>query len=192
VGIGEYLYNCVKLQEVATRGGFTKLGVEKIGALFTRGVLVDVAGAKGKDMLEPDYEITVADLQEGLRRSGQTITPGAAVLIRTGWGRLWMKDNARFNSGEPGIGIGAAEWLASMNPILVGSDNWGVEVYPNPDARIRAPVHQIMVATNGIFLLENLDLEELARDRVVEFAFVIQPLKMKGASGSTVAPIAVK
>jgi kynurenine formamidase len=192
VGIGDMLYNCVKTDEVATRSGFTKLGVEQVGGIVTRGVLLDVAAVKGVEMLEVGYEITVADLEAAMKQQGATIGAGDAVLIHTGWGKLWMKDNARYNSGQPGIGIPAGEWLAKLNPILVGADNWGIEVRPHPNKDLVFPVHQILLTTYGTFLLENLDLEALARDKVPEFAFVVLPLKIKGGTGSTVAPIAMK
>ena len=190
--IGDSLYNCVKLDDVQTRTGFKKLGIENVGALFTRGVLIDVAGLKGVDTLPDTYEITVQDLQQALGRQNLTLQPGDAVIIHTGWGRLWGKENARFMKSCPGIGVAAAEWLAKQDPMLVGSDNFPVEVSPNPDKEISAPVHQIMLVVNGIHLLENLKLDELAAKRVYEFAFVMQPLKLKGATGSTVAPIAIR
>jgi kynurenine formamidase len=192
IGIGEMLYNCVKTDEVATRNGFTKLGVEHVGGIVTRGLLLDVAAVKGVEMLEAGYEITVADLEAAVKRQGVTIGAGDAVLIHTGWGKLWMKDNAKYNSGQPGIGIPAGEWLAKLNPILVGTDNWGIEVRPHQNKDLTFPVHQVLITTYGIFLLENLDLEALARDKVPEFAFVVLPLKLKGGTGSTVAPIAMK
>jgi kynurenine formamidase len=92
----------------------------------------------------------------------------------------------------PGIGVAAAEWLAKQDPMLVGADNWPVEVAPNPDPQISLPVHQIMLVVNGIHLLENLKLADLAAKRAYEFAFVMQPLKLKGGTGSTVAPIAIR
>ena len=192
IGIGETLYNCLKTDEVATRNGFTKLGVEKVGGIVTRGVLLDVASVKGVDMLEAGYEISVADLEEALKRQNVTIGAGDAVLIHTGWGKLWMKDNAKYNSGQPGIGIPAGEWLAKLNPLLVGSDNWGIEVRPHTNKDLAFPVHQIMITTYGIFLLENLDLSALAQEKVSEFALVVLPLKIKGGTGSTVAPVALK
>lgn len=76
--------------------------------------------------------------------------------------------------------------------MLLGADTWGIEVRPNPNKDLVFPVHQIMLTTHGISLLENLDLDALARDRVWEFAFIVQPLKLKGGTGSSVAPIAVK
>jgi kynurenine formamidase len=185
-------YNCFKVDENATRSGFNKLGVHNVGALFTRGVLIDVAGFKGVETLGDDYEITVADLEGALRKQNLTLQPGDAVLINTGWGKLWAKDNARYVKSCPGIGVKAAEWLIAKDPMLLGADNWPVEVAPNPDKLISLPVHQIALVVNGVHLLENLKLEELAAKQVYEFAFIIQPLKMQGGTGSTVAPIAVR
>ena len=185
------LYNCFKLDDIATRTGFTKLGVENVGSLMTRGVLIDVAGLKGVDILPDTYEITPQDLQQALQRQNVSVQPGDAVIIHTGWGRLWAKENARFMKSCPGIGVAAAEWLVKQDPMLVGSDNFPVEVSPNPDPLISAPVHQIMLVVNGIHLLENLKLDELAAKRIYQFAFVMQPLKLKGATGSTVAPMAI-
>jgi kynurenine formamidase len=186
------LYNCLKLDDIATRSGFTKLGIEKVGSLITRGVLVDVAALKGVEMLPDSYEITAADLQQALERQKLMLQPGDAVLIHTGWSRLWAKDNARYVTSCPGIGLAAAAWLAKQDPMLVGADNWPVEVAPNPDTQLSLPVHQFMLVVNGIHLLENMKLDELAAKRVQEFAFIVQPLKMQGFTGSTVAPIAVR
>jgi len=190
--IGNSMYNCYKVDETATRTGFSRLGIENVGALMTRGVLIDVAALKGVEILPDTYEITGADLQQALRRQNLTLQPGDAVIINTGWGRLWGKDNARYSGSNPGLGAAAAEWLARQDPILVGSDNSGVNVNPNPDPAVSNPVHQIMLVVNGIHLLENLKLDELATRQAYEFALVVQPLKIQGGTGSTVAPIAVR
>jgi len=190
--IGDELYNCVKLDAIATRSGFTKLGIEKVGGLVTRGVLIDVAALKGVETLPDSYEISVEDLQQALRRQRISLRPGDAVLINTGWGRLWGKENARFLKTCPGIGVKAAEWLAHQDPMVVGSDNWPVEVFPNPDRQILLPVHQLMLVANGIHLLENAKLDELAAKRAYEFALIVEPLKIGGGTGSTVAPIAIR
>jgi kynurenine formamidase len=190
--IEDGLYNCIKINDVATRGGFSKLGVEKVGALITRGVLIDIAALKGVDMLPDTYEITVQDLQDALSKQGVTLQPGDAVVIHTGWGKLWGKENARFVKSCPGIGVPAAQWLAEQNPMLVGSDNWPVEVSPNPDPDLSLPVHQLMLVVHGIHLLENMRLDELATKKAYQFAFMLQPLKVQGGTGSTVAPIAVR
>jgi kynurenine formamidase len=185
-------YNCFKTGDIATRGGFTKFGMDKVGTLMTRGVLIDVAGLKGVETLPDTYEITVQDLQDALKRQNLTLAAGDAVIVHTGWGRLYGKDNPRYVKSCPGIGIAAAEWLAKQDPMLIGADNWPVEVAPNPDSKLSLPVHQLALVVNGIHLLENLKLDELAAKRVHEFAFVMQPLKAAGFSGSTVAPVAIR
>jgi kynurenine formamidase len=185
-------YNCIPVSENATRSGFTRLGIEKVGMLMTRGVLLDIAGLKGVAVLPDNYEITVADLEAALSRQNLKLMPGDAVLIHTGWGALWAKDNARYVKSCPGLGIAAAEWLARQDPMLLGSDNWPVEVAPNPDPELSLPVHQIALVVNGIHLLENMKLDELAATGVQEFAFVMQPLKLQGGTGSTVSPTAIR
>lgn len=189
--IGHSLYNCFKLDEIATRNGFEKLGVENVGALFTRGVMIDVAALKGVEMLADNYEITVQDLEQALAKQRLKLQPGDAIIIHTGYGKLWGKDNARYVKASPGIGVAAAEWLAKQDPMLVGADNPSIEISPNPDPKVSLPIHQIMLVVNGIHLLENLKLDQLAAKRVYEFAFIVQPLKIQGGTGSTVAPIAV-
>jgi kynurenine formamidase len=114
------------------------------------------------------------------------------VLVHTGWGTLWGRDNPRYQRTSPGLGTAAAEWLARQDPMLVGADNSGVEVAPPADPQLAGPVHQILLVVNGIHLLENLRLEELAARRAYEFALVVEPLKIKGGTGSTVAPIAIR
>jgi kynurenine formamidase len=190
--IGASLYNCIPLDEAASRTGFTKLGVETVGALMTRGVLVDVAGLKGVPMLAETYEITPQDLQQALAAQKLTLQPGDAVLVHTGWGALWSKDAAKYQGSSPGLGTAAAEWIAKQDPMLVGADNSAVEITPNPDRQLAGPVHQILLVVNGIHLLENLRLDELAAQRVHEFALVVEPLKIQGGTGSTVAPIAIR
>jgi kynurenine formamidase len=185
-------YNCVKTEDIATRTGFTKFGIDKVGMLMTRGVLIDVAGYKGVDMLGDTYEITVEDLDGAIKKQNLTFQPGDAIIINTGWGKLWGKDNARYGKSNPGIGIKAAEFLIAKDPLLLGSDNTPVEVRPNPDPQLGIPVHQLALVVNGVHLLENLKLDELAAKGVSEFAFVMQPMKLQGATGSTVAPAAVR
>jgi kynurenine formamidase len=185
-------YNCFRTDEITTRNGFTRIGVDKVGSLITRGVLIDVAALKGVEILPIDYEITVEDLQAALKREGVSVQRGDAVLIHTGWGRHWGRDNATYVKGCPGLGVAAAEWLAKQDVMLLGADNWPVEVAPNPDKQLSLPVHQIALVVNGIFLLENMKLDELAASRAYEFALVVQPLRIKGGTGSTVAPVAIR
>jgi kynurenine formamidase len=190
--IGDEAYNCVNVPSISSRGGFTEMGIDTVGTVFTRGVLIDVAALKGVPTLADDYEITVADLEQALQRQGSTrVEEGDAVIIHTGWGLLWNRDNPRYVRGCPGIGVAAAEWIIGRNPMLIGADNWPVEVAPNPDRSVSLPVHQIALVVNGVHLLENMKLDQLAQRRQYEFAFMVQPLKIKGGTGSTVAPVAM-
>jgi kynurenine formamidase len=186
------MYNCVKIDDAATRTGFTRMGVEQVGALMTRGVLIDVAALKKVPVLPESYEITPQDLQQALQRQGTKLQPGDAILINTGWGRLYGKENARYMKTCPGVGVAAAEWLVRQDPLLVGADNWPVEVAPNPDPQLSLPGHQIFLVVNGVHILENLKLDELAAKKVYEFAFAMQPLKIQGGTGSTVSPVAIR
>lgn len=188
--IGDDFYNCFKLSEIATRTGFTHLGIENVGMIMTRGVLLDIAALKGVDMLPDAYEITVEDLEQALEREDLELERGDAIIINTGWGMLWDVDNGKYRATNPGIGIAAAEWLATHGPILVGADTSPVEVRPTPNPGISLPGHQIMLAVNGIHLLESLKLDELAARGVTEFALIVQPLKVQGGTGSSVAPVA--
>jgi kynurenine formamidase len=192
VGIGDLFYNGNKRSEFAQAEGLTKLGIENVGAIVTRGVLIDVAKFKGVTQLPANYEITVADLQGALQKQGVQIRSGDVVLIHTGWGSLWMKDNAKFGASAPGIGLAAGQFLVDAEVVVVGADTWGVEVMPNPDSGLSAPVHQLFLARNGIYLHENLITAELARDNAYEFMYSYAPLRLKGATGSPGNPIAIR
>ncbi len=186
------LYNCIKISEIAGRTGFSKLGVHQVGTIMTRGVLIDVAAFKGVPTLPDTYEITVEDLEGALKKQGTTIQAGDAIIINTGWHKLWAVDNAKYVKTCPGLGMKAAQWLISKDPVLLGADNWPVEVAPNPDPTLSLPMHQLALVVNGVHLLENMKLDELAAKNVYEFAFLMQPMKMQGASGSTVTPVAIR
>ena len=188
---GDSFYNCFKLGDIGTRTGFKKLGVEHVGGLVTRGVLIDVAGLKGVDMLPTSYLITPEDLQQALAKANQKVQPGDAVLIRTGWSKLMGKENERYGTLNPGIGIAAGQWLLAQEPMMIAADNCCVEVRPSERPH-SLPIHAMMLIQHGVYLLENLELEALAAARAYEFAFIVQPLKIKGATGSAIAPIAVR
>jgi kynurenine formamidase len=192
LGIGELFYNGNRRSEFAQGEGLTKLGIENVGAIVTRGVLIDVAKFKGVDQLPARYEITPADLKGALQREGVQIRSGDMVLIHTGWSALWMKDNAKYGDSEPGIGVAAGQMLVDAEVVVVGADTWGVEVMPNPDSSLSAPVHQLFLARNGIYLHENLITAELARDNVYEFMYMFAPLRLKGATGSPGNPVAIR
>jgi kynurenine formamidase len=192
IGIGDLFYNGNKGSQFAQAEGLTKLGIENVGALVTRGVLVDVTALKGQPMLAGGYEITRADIEGALKRQNTPLRSGDAVFIHTGWGAHWLKDNATYTANAPGLGVGAAQYLVESEIVLAGADTWAVEVVPNPDAALAFPVHQLFIPKNGIYIFENLATEDLARDGAYEFAFVFAPLRLKGATGSPGNPLAIR
>ena len=186
-------YNGFSEQEIASSDGLLKLGIEQLKPLVTRGHLVDVAGLKGR-MLNEGEEISVADIRAALSRqkiNETDVKSGDAILFHTGWGRLWMKDNAKYNAGEPGIGLEVARWVADRGLCLTGADSWSVEVVPNPDKSLAFPVHAELLTKNGIFNHENLVFDDLLADRKYQFMYVFVPVPIKGATGSPGCPIAI-
>jgi len=192
IGIGDLFYNGNDRKDFAKAEGLVKLGVENVGAIATRGVLIDVPALKGVAQLEGGYEISVADITGALARQKVEIHAGDVVIFHTGWSSLWNKDNAKFNAGAPGPGLAAAQYLIDHHVVMVGSDTWSMEVIPNPNKNLQFPVHQLLIPRNGTYIFENLVTEDLARDRVYEFAFFFAPLKLKGATGSPGNPLAIR
>lgn len=193
VGIGDSFYNGFDRQELFTSEGVTKLGIEQVGVFFTRGILLDIPCLKGKPALEKEYEITGQDLLRALQKQNLEIHPGDVVLIHTGWGKRWRDNDSEhgYLSGEPGLGVSAAHFLVEKQIVLVGSDNWGIEVLPTKEHDAFCPVHQIFLTVNGIYLLENLNTTEMISDNVYEFAFFFAPIPIKGATGSFGNPAAI-
>lgn len=188
----DVFFNGFRRSEFGTAGGLGKLGVEKVGVFVTRGVLVDMAAYKGVDRLPVGTVITAQDLEGALKQQDVELSEGDVVLIHTGHGTLWMVDNEEYNRGAPGIGMEAALWLAQKKIAMTGADTWPVEVIPSEDPELAFPVHQELIARRGIYNIENLDLSELAADKVYEFAFMFAPVKFKGATGSPGNPIAIR
>lgn len=188
----DVFYNGFKARDFSRAYGLEKLGVENVGVFFTRGVLLDVAKYMKVGRLPAGRAIRPEDLEATMKSQEVTINPGDAVFLHTGHGQLWNVDNEAYVEAEPGITVASAKWLIEHDIVLVGADNWGIELHPQEDPDRSIEAHQWLITKNGIYQLENLDLEELAKDRVYEFAFIFAPLRLKGASGSPGNPIAVR
>ena len=195
IGVGDdkglRFYNGKKSDEVVGSYGVQNLGMEHVKPFFTRGIVLDIAALRDAPM-EAGDEISVADLKAAMERQG-VAEPGEGdvVMIHTGWGAHWITDNAKFNSGCPGIGLEAAAYLIERGVAVVGADTWPVEVVPNPDPNLAFPVHQEFLPKNGIFIHENIATERLIAAGVSEFAYIFSPMPVKGATGSAGAPLAV-
>ncbi len=188
----DYFYNGNKLSEFGNPYGLTKLGVENAGVFFTRGILLDVCALRGNDRLPAGYVISPDELQSCLEMADLKIQQGDVVLIRTGHGKLWMKNNEIYGAGEPGIGLAAAKFLTDHKVSMIGADTWAIEAVPHERDDLSFPVHQWDLTKNGVYHIENLDLEQLAADGVHRFCFVFSPLRLKGATGSPGNPIAIR
>ena len=183
------LHGGLEVAEVETRDGIRELNAADIPPILQPAVVVDVAAARNVDCLEPGEEVAVSDIERALTLSDGNITPGDAVLIRTGWSKHWP-DAETFNGrrgGMPGPGETATRWLLSRGATLLGSDTPAFECLPAPGAS----VHAMLLVDEGIHIMENLNLDELARLRRPRVIFVALPLRLVGSTGSPIRPIAI-
>jgi kynurenine formamidase len=186
---GGMLHGGIPAREVQSPGGGLRTySIDTVAPILRRAVLLDIAGLEGDAPLAPDYEITHAHLDAAVRAQKVEIRPGDIVLLRTGWAQYW-NDAARFLSQVcgPGPGIEGARWLSSRGVFAAGSDTVAFERVPDNNM----PVHVHLLVESGIHIIECLNLEELAASRVNAFLFVAAPLKLTGATGSPVRPLAV-
>ncbi len=191
-GLNGKIWNQVSADDALGVRGWTKSGADKYPPIVARGVLIDVARSKNVVHLSASYSITVADLQEALKKQRTTLRPGDVVLMRTGLMTLWPDESKYRMADQAGLSLEAARWLVEgQKAMLLGADNFGVESFPAKDPANFAPVHTYLLAERGVSLLEVLWLEELAKDQVYEFLFIASPLKMRGATASPIRPLAI-
>lgn len=189
----QQLYNGFSRNEIRTTSGAKRCGIEHVGAIVTRGLLVDLPRHFGVERLALSQPVSGADIRDCLAADGLELRSGDAVLIRTGWLSLYYEDRAEFEKGEPGITVEAAEYLTANDISLVGCDNMAIEVMPwdTSGSRKVAPAHLHLIRDHGVLMLELLDLDELALAGKREFLFVASPLRVKGAVGGPVNPVAI-
>ena len=181
----------IPVSEVQSSRGFTEHGVEKIPAIAAPGVLLDVAALEGVEFLDPGHVVTDADLQRCCERQGVEVEAGSVALVRTGNARFWDEEE-RYLAG-PGMDGAASRWLADRGVLAVGADNmaWDLPGLIDPELGCALAGHLILLARRGVYIIENLALEELAASGHHRFDFVCLPLKLVGATGSPVRPVAI-
>ena len=185
---GDMLYNGNAAADVVTDWGLDRLGIDHAPPMITRAVVFDVGGPSH---LSAGHTITPDDLKRAADAGGFSVESGDIALIRTGWGQLFGIDNARYVTGEPGIDVAAAKWLIDQGIVAIGADTMAVEVLPNPNKALMMPVHQFALAECGVYLIENLALEELKAAGVHTGCFILLATKLRGATGAPVRPIMV-
>lgn len=193
LGIDHVYYNCNKAADFAKTDGLTKLGIETVPAIATRAVLLDMTGYFNSDPVKEGTAFNRAEIEGAMKKQGiKSIEKGDVVLFYTGWGKLIGKDDKRYNAGEPGLGVDGAKYLASLGVAMVGADTWAVEVIPFEKDVGVFEVHQILLAINGIYILENMNTEEMVKDKAWESLFTLGPARVTGAVQAIINPIAIK
>jgi kynurenine formamidase len=189
-GLNGKIWNGFRADDHLGDLGWKKTGAETIPPIVARGVLIDVAAAKGVEMLPEGYRVTRDDLVEALRRQKVALREGDVVLIRTGRMKLYNDDKA-FMKNPPGLSLGAAKYLIEDGGAMVlGADNLSFEAFPSEVEGNYIPLHTYLLAQKGAFIIELAFLDDLARDRVYEFAFIAGSLKFRGADAAPLRPIA--
>lgn len=192
VGIGHRYYNGMEAKDFVSPGGLTKLGTENIPPMATRGILLDMTKLKGVKMLAAGTAINRKEIDAAAKAAGVTIGKGDVVLFHTGYLALAAKEPAKFIAEQPGLGKEGAAYLASLGVVAVGADTAALEVIPFEDKTEAFPVHQILLARNGVHILENINTAELARDGATAFLFVLGQPRFQGAVQMVVNPIAIR
>lgn len=187
------LHGGVDAAEAQVGGRFATLGVDGVAPIVCRGILLDVAGHRGVDALPAGEAIGAEELADVARREGVRIPERGAVLVRSGWSRHWS-DVPRYlglATGVPGPDEPGAAWIADGGPLVTGHDSMAYEHIAPGAGHSLLPAHRLLLVERGIHIIENIDTEALAKDRVYEFLFVCLPLRFVGATGSPVRPIAI-
>jgi kynurenine formamidase len=187
--VGERTYNGHRVADIAEDWGTNRLGVETLPQIVTRGLLLDVAAARGVERLAPGDAVSVADARAALGE--RRLRPGDAVLFHTGWGSLWGADDERYSSGEPGPGLALARWLAEHRIAVTGCDTWSYGPVPAEDPDEPFVVPQTLNVRHGVVVLENLRLADAAAAGPREFLLVVSHAKLRGATGAWVTPLAI-
>lgn len=186
---GGFLHGGHKVEEFqSTTGGMSKHSVDLVAPILRRGVLLDIAGQQGGEPLAHDFLITPEMFERAEREQGVQVRPGDAVLIRTGWANYWSDDHLYLRQAEPGPELPGAQWLSARKVFAAGSDTICFERVPSRDM----PVHVHLLVEKGIHIIEALNMEQLARDRVHEFLFAAVPMKIRGGTGAPVRPLALR
>lgn len=190
-GLHGKIWNGYTPQEHLGDKGWHKAGAENIPPIIARGVLIDLASLKEVKILEKGFRATTEDFKAALKRQNISLQKGDIVLIRTGQARRF-KEGKAYLDNYPGVSMEALQWLVEEKEIMLfGADNLSLETLPSRQKRNWIPGHTYLLAEKGMMFIENLNLEELAGDQVYKFAFIAASLKLRGASGAPMRPLAI-
>ena len=191
MGINHTYYNGNHASDFVTPKGLTKLSIDKLPPIVSRGVLLDMTRLLGQQPLPEGTAINRKEIDRAAKAQGVELEKGDVVLLHTGWLDVMDADPERFMAGQPGLGLDGAKYLAELGVVAVGADNWALEVIPAEDPQQAFPVHPELLAKNGVYILENMDTRELAKDGVSEFLFVLGQPRFVGAVQAVINPVAI-
>lgn len=188
---GQY-YNCLDEKEISAITGLTKLGVHNIPPLVGRAVILDMAKQMGKEFLAAGDNFGEAEIKAAAEAQSVTIGEGDIVLFHTGWTENMLEsDPTAWVSGEPGLNVNGARYLASLNVMAVGADTWGVEPIPPAEGDGAFYGHVVLLKENGIYILETMNTGPVIRDGVNEFMFVLGQARIRGTVQMIINPVAL-
>lgn len=189
--LGGFMYNGASVEEHVSPDGAARNSVDQIGAIVTRGVLLDIARFRNVECMEAGDAITSEELDACAAAEGVAVRSGDVCLVRTGWPQRLKSDPRAQESGEPGLALDVASWFHKNQLVAIGADNGGIDVLPAEPGGQAFGLHPRIIQQQGGYLLEFLELDELSAAGVFEFLFVAAPLKISGGAGSPVNPVAV-
>lgn len=192
MGIDHMYYNGNHASEFVRTTGLEKLSVHLLPPIVSRGILLDMTAYFGEDMLPAGRAFNSKEIKAAAKAQGVSIEQGDVVLFHTGWLNLSDTDPARFMSGQPGLGVDGAKYLAQQGVVAVGADTWALEVLPAEIEGELFPVHPELLAKNGVYILENMDTRVLAKDGVHEFLFVLGQPRFVGSVQAVINPVAIR
>ena len=191
MGINHVYYNGNHANDFVSVTGLTKLSVHELPPIVSRGILLDMSKHFGEPILSEGTAFNSKEIKAAAKAAGVTIESGDVVLFHTGWLNVAESDPVRFMSGQPGLGVDGAKYLASLGVVAVGADSWALEVLPSEDPNLAFPVHPELLAKNGVYILENMDTRALAADGVAEFLFVLGQPRFFGSVQAVINPVAI-
>ena len=192
MGENHVYYNGNHASDFVSPKGLSKFSIDALPPIVSRGLLLDMTKLFKQSPVASGTAINSQEIKAAAKAAGVTIESGDVVLLHTGWLDVMDSDPERFMSGQPGLGMDGARYLAAAGVVAVGADNWALEVIPAETEGEMFPVHPELLAKNGVYILENMDTRELAKDDATEFLFVLGQPRFVGAVQAVINPVAIR
>lgn len=185
-------YNCPDEKEISAITGLTKLGTHDVPPMVARAVIVDMAKHFGTDVMQAVQGFGSEEIKAAMEAQGVTLNPGDIVMFHTGWTQgMLAQDPEAWVAGEPGLTNEGAEYVASLDPMAVGADTWGLEAVPTIEGGGTFYGHVILLKQNGIYILETMNTGPILDDGVNEFMFVLGQARIRGTVQAMINPVAL-